>query len=206
MHRQIVEKAVAALVNKARLFYKEHPEKIRNILSPSSYAELEAGLAFWYTEIGVSFDNSGRTLRQIELIKANVQALIQNSFGPEASIELLLANSTSDIMNIIKKGTKRIQDQQSQAQEFQAAMEQQKAQLELQLKQQEYQFQLQKQRESMQASLARADIQSRSFQMANDVNNNKLNDSFEKAELDRQLQLKIHEDKMELERQKLGSK
>jgi hypothetical protein len=58
----------------------------------------------------------------------------------------------------------------------------------------------------MQASLARADIQSRSFQMANDVNNNKLNDSFEKAELDRQLQLKIHEDKMELERQKLGSK
>ena len=206
MHRQIVEKAVAALVNKARLFYKEHPEKIRNILSPSSYAELEAGLAFWYTEIGVSFDNSGRTLRQIELIKANVQALIQNSFGPEASIELLLANSTSDIMNIIKKGTKRIQDQQAQAQEFQAAMEQQKAQLELQLKQQEYQFQLQKQRESMQASLARADIQSRSFQMANDVNNNKLNDSFEKAELDRELQLKIHEDKMELERQKLGTK
>jgi len=143
MHRQIVEKSVAALVNKARLFYKENPDKIRNILSPSSYAELEAGLAFWYTEIGVSFDNSGRTLRQIELIKANVQALIQNSFGPEASIELLMANSTSDIMNIIKKGTKRIQDQQAQAQEFQAAMEQQKAQLEIQLKQQQYQFDLQ---------------------------------------------------------------
>jgi hypothetical protein len=206
MHRQIVEKAVAALVNKARLFYKEHPDLIRNILSPSSYAELEAGLAFWYTEIGVSFDNSGRTLRQIELIKANVQALIQNSFGPEASIELLMANSTSDIMNIIKKGTKRVQEQQTQAQEFQAAMEQQKAQLEVQLRQQEYQYQLQKQREALQISLDRADIQSRSFQLANDVNNNQINDSFEKAEKDRLVQLKIHNDKMELEREKLARK
>ena len=34
MHRQIIEKAVSALINKARLFYKENPEKIRNILSP----------------------------------------------------------------------------------------------------------------------------------------------------------------------------
>lgn len=206
MHRQIVEKSVAALVNKARLFYKENPDKIRNILSPSSYAELEAGLAFWYTEIGVSFDNSGRTLRQIELIKANVQALIQNSFGPEASIELLMANSTSDIMNIIKKGTKRIQDQQAQAQEFQAAMEQQKAQLEIQLKQQQYQFDLQKQREALQVSLDRASIQSQSFQMANDVNNNKVNDNLERAEKDRELQLKIHNDKMALEMMKTNKK
>lgn len=206
MHRQIIEKAVSALINKARLFYKENPEKIRNILSPSSYAELEAGLAFWYTELGVSFDNSGRTLRQIEIIKANVQSLIQNSFGPEASIELLLANSTSDIMNVVRKGTKRFQEQQQQAQEFQAAMEQQKAQLNMQLKQQDYAFQMQKQAESLQAGLQRAEIQSRSFQLANDVNEDNENDLLVKAREDRAAAQKIHEDKMKIELLKLNKK
>jgi hypothetical protein len=206
MHRQIVEKAVGALVNKARLHYKDHPEKIRNILSPSSYAELEAGLAFWYTELGVSFDNSGRTLRQVEAIKAQVQALIQNSFGPEFAIELMAANSISEIANIAKKGTKRTQELQQQQQEFAMAQQQQNAQLQMQLKQQQYEFEMQKQRESLQTSLDRAEIQSRSFQMANDVNQDMKSDLLEKAEGDREAQLKMHEDKMKIELLKLGKK
>lgn len=205
-HRQIVEKAVTALVNKARLFYKERPDNLRNILSPSSFSELEAGLAFWYTELGVSFDNSGRTLRQIEMIKANVQALIQNSFGPEASIELLLANSISDIMNVVKKGSKNTQQMQQQAQEFQMAAQQQQAQLQQQLKAQEYEFQLQKQREQLEVSIARAEIQSSSFQKANDVDQNNKSDSIERAEKELMLKQKMHEDKMELERLKLNRK
>jgi len=205
-HRQIVEKAVTALINKARLYYKENPDKIRSILSPSSFAELEAGLSFWYTELGVAFDNSGRTLRQVESIKANVQMLIQNSFGPESSIELLLANSTSDIMNIVRRGAKKMAEQQQQSQEFMLAQQQQQAQLQMQLKQQEQEFELQKLRESLQVSLQRADIQSRSFQMANDVDSNHKHDILEKAELDRQTQLKIHEDKIQLEREKLKMK
>jgi len=199
MHRQIVEKAIGALINKARLHYKNHPEKIRNILSPSSYAELEAGLAFWYSELGVSFDNSGRTLRQVEMIKSQVQALIQNSFGPEFAIELMSANSISEISNIAKKGTKRTQELQQQQQEFQMAQQQQNAQLQMQLKQQQ-------QRESLQTSLQRADIQSKSFQLANDVNENQKHDLLEKAELDRETQLKMHEDKMKVELLKLGKK
>ena len=206
MHRQIVEKAIGALINKARLHYKNHPEKIRNILSPSSYAELEAGLAFWYSELGVSFDNSGRTLRQVEMIKSQVQALIQNSFGPEFAIELMSANSISEISNIAKKGTKRTQELQQQQQEFQMAQQQQNAQLQMQLKQQQFEFELQKQRESLQTSLQRADIQSKSFQLANDVNENQKHDLLEKAELDRETQLKMHEDKMKVELLKLGKK
>lgn len=206
MHRQIVEKAVSALVNKARLLYKDHPGKVKSILSPSSFAELEAGFAFWYSELGVSFDNSGRTLRQIEVIKQSVHALIQNSFGAESSIELLLANSTSDVMNVVRKGTKRAQEMQKQAQQFQAAMEQQKAQMQVQLKQQEFEFQLQKQKESLEVSLQRADIQSKSFQLANDVNNNQKSDFLEKAEQDRVLQEKIHNEKMEIERLKIMNK
>lgn len=206
MHRQIVEKAVSALVNKARLFYKDRPHLIRNILSPSSYVELESGLAFWYTELGVSFDNSGRTLRQIEMIKQNVHAFVQNSFGPESSIELLLANSTSDIMNIIKKGTKRQQEMMQQNQEFQMAMNTQKTQLDAQVKQQEWAFQLQKQKEALEVGLVKAEIHASSFKMANDVNNDQKHDLLEKAEQDRELALKVHEDKMKLEYAKLGKK
>lgn len=206
MHRQIVERAVTALVNKARLFYKDNPEKIRNILSPSSYAELEAGLPFWYVELGVSFDNSGRTLRQVETIKANVHGLIQASFGPESSIELLMANSTTDIMNIVRKGTKRAQQQQQQAQEFEMARAQQNSQLQMQLRQQDQQFELLKQRESLQVGLQRADIQSRSFQLAADVNENKINDLAETKAIDRELQLQMHKDKMELEKLKISKK
>lgn len=206
MHRQIVEKAVCALVNKARLHYKDHPEKIRNILSPSSYAELEAGLAFWYTELGVSFDNSGRTLRQVESIKAQVQSLIQNSFGPEFAIELMSANSVSEISNIAKKGTKRTQELQQQQQEFQMAQQQQAAQLQMQLKQQQYEFELQKQREMSQAAMERTDKQITSFQLANDVDGDHRHDLLEKADADRIADLKKHEDKMKLELLKLNKK
>lgn len=206
MHRQIIEKAVGALINKARLFYKDYPEKIRNILSPSSFAELESGIAFWYSELGVSFDNSGRTLRQIEAIKQNIQSLIQNSLGPESSIELLMASSTSDIMNVVRKGTKRTQEMQKQAEEFQMAMEKQRNEMLAQLKQQEQEFELRKQAEALKVSLERADIHSRSFQLANDVDENKKSDFIEKAEGDRALQERIHIDKMEIEKLKLSKK
>ena len=206
MHRQIVEKAVSALVNKARLFYKDRPQLIRNILSPSSYVELESGLAFWYTELGVSFDNSGRTLRQIEMIKQNVHAFVQNQFGPEASIELLLANSTSDIMNIVKKGIKRQQEMMQQNQEFQMAMQNQKAQMEMQLKQQEWAFQMQRQKEMLDNGLIKAEIHASSFERANDVDKNQKHDLLEKAVDDRATQERIHADKMALEYAKLGKK
>ena len=109
-------------------------------------------------------------------------------------------------MNVVRKGTKRFQEQQQQAQEFQAAMEQQKAQLNMQLKQQDYAFQMQKQAESLQAGLQRAEIQSRSFQLANDVNEDNENDLLVKAREDRAATQKIHEDKMKIELLKLNKK
>jgi len=109
-------------------------------------------------------------------------------------------------MNVVRKGTKRFQEQQQQAQEFQAAMEQQKAQLNMQLKQQDYAFQMQKQAESLAAGLQRAEIQSRSFQLANDVNEDNEHDLLQKAREDRAAQTKMHDDKMKIELLKLNKK
>ena len=119
MHRQIVEQAVNRLFNLARIYYKDNPELLKNILSPTSYMELQYGFPFWYSYFNIKVENSGKVARQAEILRQNIQAFIQNGMEPKDVVQLALAESKNDIIDLVNKIDKRQQENAKMAQEAQ---------------------------------------------------------------------------------------
>jgi len=201
-HRKIVEKACTRLMNIARIYYKDHPEELRNILSPSSYMELESGYPFWYSYFNVRLDNSGKVARQVEYLKQYTQAFIQNGMEPKDVIGLALAESKSDLMDILNKIDVRQKEAIKQAQEAQMQQFQMQTQLAAESKAQDQAHE--KELEVIKGQFAdqRSERDYRKFQLAADVDEDGTADLLESKQAELAQRDKEHEDKMELARQK----
>jgi len=203
-HRLIVEAALNRLMNIARMYYKENPHLLKNILSPTSMVELEVGYPFWYSSFNIYLETSGKVARQIESLKQYIQAFIQNGMKPRDIIELALAESRNDLHDILMRVDKETQDQIEQAnqlaqQQFQAQIEERAA-----ARQEEAQLKLEMQQRELISKDARAKEDAQKFAYAQDINQNNTSDLYEAKLLEIQQRNKEHEDKMALEHTKLA--
>lgn len=189
-------------MNIARIYYKDHPEELRNILSPSSYMELESGYPFWYSYFNVRLDNSGKVARQVEYLKQYTQAFIQNGMEPKDVIGLALAESKSDLMDILNKIDVRQKEAIKAAQDAQMQQFQMQSQLAAQDKQQDQAHE--KELEMIKGEFAdrRSERDYRKFQLAADVDEDGTADLLEGKQAELAQRQAEHEDKMELARQK----
>jgi hypothetical protein len=201
-HRIIVEKACDRLMNLARIYYKDNPEELRNILSPTSYAELEFGYPFWYSYFNVRLENSGKVARQVEMLKQYMQAFIQNGMEPVDVVNLALAETKNDLMDILSKINKRQKEAAQQAQESQMQQMQQAMAAEQEQAQAERDFKMTIKQMEIEAADLRSQRDSDKFRSAADVDANGRADLLESKMLELEQRKKEHEDKMRLAREK----
>lgn len=202
MHRQIVEHAVNRLFNLARIYYKDNPELLKNILSPTSYMELQYGFPFWYSYFNIKVENSGKVARQAEILRQNIQAFIQNGMEPKDVVQLALAESKNDIIDLVNKIDKRQQENAKMAQEAQQQQMLTAAQIEDQRKAEEREFLMNMQRMKEEFADIRSQRDSEKFRIANDVDRDGKADLLESKMLEMEQRDKEHEDKMDLAKQK----
>lgn len=201
-HAKIVELAVNRLFNLARIYYKENPEMLKNILSPTSYMELQYGFPFWYSYFNIKIENSGKVARQAEILRQNIQAFIQNGMEPKDVIQLALAESKNDIIDLVNKIDKRQQEAMTSAQQQQQEQMLTAAQIEDQRKAEERQFLMQLEKMKLDFADLRSQRDSEKFMIANDVDKDGTADLLESKRLEIEQREKEHEDKMALARQK----
>lgn len=206
VYRQCFEKAMQALLNVARYFYRKKPELLRNILSPSAYLELKSGISNLYRPLRLSLENTGLEMQNVQMLKSYLQHFIQNGVGPETIAEFALAKSTNDVLNVAKKAQAQIQQQIAQQQQAMMAAEQEKTNRELALKQMELDVKYKMNMENNATSIERAGIQAQSFQLAADVDGNKEADSIANKRMQIEADLLMHQEKMALEYEKLAKK
>lgn len=214
-HRQIVEKALNMFMNRAKFIYKDREYKTSHILDDVSAADLKLGPDFWYSEFAIKITTDSEDIKKIEMLRNRMLEFIQNGLSFEGVLSLTLAKTPSDIMDVMTKETKRLEQQRQEA----MAMEQQKQEKEIAAeqaeKQAEREFEMLKHREQLQSQERRAVIDSQKFMLQNDVDRNQVSDLLQKAVAEIQADLqkhreelqfkeKEHEDKMEIEREKLN--
>lgn len=203
MHNIIVTNLITALLNAARIAYKDNPIKASYILDDMSYAELEIDSEMlWRSEIGVFISNDSEDAENLRITKELLQPMIQNQViqGPEA-IKLLWAKSGTDVLNIAEEGVEKMQQQQ--AQQNQAQIEAQERMLKMQA---EIQMQIEQMKQTLDLEKQAREIQSKEFivglqtaaqtnQFANqyDIDKDGVNDANQREDK-----------KLEFEREKLG--
>ena len=200
-HRVIVEMACNRLMNLARVYYKENKDLLRNILSPTSYMELEFGYPFWYAYFNVRLENSGKVARQVQELKQYMQAFIQNGWEPIDIISLAAAESRNDLIDIVQKIDKRQKEAMNAAREEQMAQLQQQMQLQEAQAQRMHQEKLELEELKGKFAQQRVETDIEKFRLANDVDRDGKADLLRSKELELQQRAKEHEDKMELARQ-----
>jgi hypothetical protein len=119
-HRLIVEKMLNGLMNRAKHVYRERPEKLAVIMDDVSAVDLEMAANFWYEELGVHFSTSTEDIQRVNELRAQTMAFIQNGMSFDGILELAMARTATDITSIFRKETKRIQQQQAEAQQIAA--------------------------------------------------------------------------------------
>lgn len=123
-HRQIVEKALNAFMNQARCLYKYNNKRFF-ILDDIARTELEITPDAWYEEWAIQFSTSSDEIRKVQELKMQMQAFVQNQMSFDGILALALADTTSDIEDLMKKESKRmesIRQQQIQIQQEQLQM------------------------------------------------------------------------------------
>lgn len=201
-HRKIVEAALTRLMNISRIYYKEHPEELRNILSPSAYLELEYGYPFWYSYFNVRLENSGKVARQVAELKQYTQAFIQNGMEPKDVIHLAMAESKNDILDLLSKIEKKQKEAQTQALQSQQEQIMTQMQMEQQKIQEERQFLMAIEQMKLQQKDQASQREMQKFQLANDVDRDGKADLLESKILEIDQRAKEHEDKMAIQQQK----
>jgi len=196
-HRQIVERALNAFMNRAKMLYKTNNKRFF-ILDDVTRTELEISPDFWYEESAIEFSTSSDEVNKVRELKMQTQPLIQNGMSFEGVLALALADTTSDIIDIMKKESKRMENirqeqMQIQQQQFQAQMQSQQQQadadrqMNAQLKSAELQ---QKDLASQRGSLM--------FQKQADADADGQSDMLEKAEMELTIKKLIEDRKADL--------
>lgn len=200
-HRKIVEKALNAFMNRAKLVYRNN-NKTKFILDDVARTELEVSPDFWYEEWAVEFTTSSEEIRKVEELRGQLQAFVQNQMSFDGVLALTLANTPNDIINIMKKETKRQeemrqQQMQQQQEQFNAQMQAQKEKDEADRK---YKYELEMAKLQSQETRTRLDREK--FRMQADVDGNNRADALEKSIFEGEIKLGIEQAKLNLEKQK----
>lgn len=204
-HREIVDRALTGYLKLIRYNAKKNPEMYENVLDDVGIGWLKA-MPSWSPEIDVSVSGSGSELQELERLRQLMLTLSQNGMMPDTIVKLSLAETKPEILDIMdqdKREREAMRQQDIQAQ-------QQNAQMQIQAQQEEAQrqrdFQYTMHLEKLRSQEERQQIDAQKFQLQNDVDMNQVADTIQKALLDLQFKKEEHDDKMEIEKEKLRLK
>lgn len=194
-HRLIVEKALNAFMNRARYIYRDNIKRFL-ALDDVARTELEMNPDIWYEEQLVEFTTSSDELRKVEMLKANLLPFIQNQMSFDGTLSLVLSDTTSDVIDIMKKESKRAEDQRTQN----IQIEQERFNQQLAAQQQEKEADRQS---TIQLELAKLESQERrtvidldKFRIQNDVDRNNTSDLIQKAIIETESKERIESAKL----------
>ncbi|MCO6500236.1 MAG: hypothetical protein J5I47_07660 [Vicingus serpentipes] len=202
-HRMVVQEALTGLLNRARHYYRDHEEEAAIFLDDTSLADLKNTPLSWYEWLGVTIDNSEEQLQKLQMLKSNMLGFIQNTSSMEAVMELIFADTKTEVYDIIKRESKRQKEEMEQSRQFEMQMNQQQTQALMQDKAQEREFEWKKHISTLQSQEQRSLIERERLALANDIDRNQINDFLQKALLEIQAKMKMHEDNLELDKEKL---
>ena len=196
LHSKVQRNVLNALLNAARVAYKENDFKRNYLLNDLSRAELELDSEMlWRSEIGIKVLNSSEEFNNIEMIKQLSHSMVQNGLITTSDlIRIIWAKNGAEIFNIAEQA----EEKQQQAREM-AKQEQQQLiaqQQEAQKKMMEFEAQLKMlmQDREIVKDIKLADINADRFARQWDIDKNQLSDNIqlarEKAEFDMQMQEK----------------
>lgn len=196
-HRQVVEKALNAFMNHAKRLYKDNNKRFF-ILDDVARTELESSPDFWYEEMAIEVTTSADEIRKVESLRANMLNFIQNGMSFEGVLSLALADTVSDIQDIMKKENKRAeamrQEQiQMQQQQFQAQLQSQ-----MQDKQAQRETTVQLELAKLQSQESRAAMDMDKFRRQADADLDGRSDALEKSEMELTIKKLIEDRKADL--------
>lgn len=202
-HRQVVEKALTGFLNCARHYYKDNIEQASIFLDDTSIIELQNTPLSWYEWLAISLQNSEEELQKLQMLKSEMMAFIQNGASAESIMELVFADTILEASDIIRRETKRQQQEIQAAREHEASMKQQEIQAKSAEKQAEMQLEWQKHMAELESQEKRTLWDREKFKMQNDVDENKINDMIQKALIEVNAKMKISQDELNFEREKM---
>lgn len=201
-HRKIVEKALNMFMNRARILYKDN-EKRKIVLDDVTRTELEISPNFWYEEWAVQFSTSSEDIRRVEELRAQMLSFVQNGMSFDGILALTLADTPSDIAEIMKKETKR----QEEMRQEQMRMQQEQFQAQLQAEQADKDKDRALKKQISDDQLAsqerRTIIDLDKFRLQNDVDKNNIADTIQKALIEILAKKEIEAAKIAADREKL---
>jgi hypothetical protein len=183
-HRKIVERALNAAVNVGKKIYKDQPHRHEVIFDDVTLAELQTTEDFWYEANGVKISLSSDDIQSVDRIKNLALTLAQNSMTPQSIMELSLAKTPSDVMNIMRKESRKMEAAQQAQQEAQQQMVQAQAAEEAKVRQEGYQHDMRMQAIDNESKERRSMLEASQFERQADVDNNKVADSVERAQIE----------------------
>jgi hypothetical protein len=202
-HRLVMEKALQAFLNYARFYYKDNLDKAKVFLDDVSLAELATGPYTSYNRMGVSLSNSAAEIQKLSILKQQALTLIQNGSNPESVLKMILADSETEVQELIRKESKNIEMQRAenikiQQDQFNATMQQQQ-----QAAAEKLQMEYKMHQEKLQNNTQNTIIDSQKFANQQDIDKNGQNDLLTGKLVEIDSKLKMHNDKMLLEKEKL---
>ena len=201
-HRQVIEKALNALLNRAKTLYKNNRKRFL-LFDDVSRMELEINPDNWYEESIIFVTTSADELRKVDSLKANMVNFTQNKMSLDGILGLALADTTSDVIDIMKKESRRMENMRQE--EIQIQQQQLQAQLEAnqRAKEMEINSRVQLEMAKLESQERRVVVSSDQFRLQNDVNQNEIADSLETARLELLVKRELENRKLDIKEKEI---
>lgn len=126
VHNSIIERLLNALIDDARLAYYKNPEAYTYILDEIALADLQIEPdVIKNVKLGVTVSNQSEDEINIQTVREFIPYMLQNQMIDfEDLTQLIWAKNGSEILNIAKKGDKKIASRMEQEQAAQQQMQQ----------------------------------------------------------------------------------
>lgn len=196
-HRQIVEKALNAFMNHAKRLYRNDNKRFF-ILDDVARIELESSPDFWYEEMAIEVTTSADEIRKVESLRANMLNFIQNGMSFEGVLSLALADTVSDIQDIMKKENKRAEAMRQEQIQLQQQQFQQQLQAQMQDKQSQRDVTVQLELAKLKSQEERALMDMDKFRRQADADLDGRSDALEKTEMELTIKKLIEDRKADL--------
>ena len=184
-HNKVVENVLNALLQAARVAYKDNPKKLTYLLDDMSVAELDLDWEMlWRSELGVFISNSSEDFNNVNQVKQQAQAMIQNGLisFPEL-IRLQWAKNYGEVINIAEKAEEKMMERQQQQQQQQQQMQQQAEATQQKMLEMEIQLKMIMQDKDLANKREVAAMDSMKFAAQHDIDKNMVNDGIQKERI-----------------------
>lgn len=203
-HNMVVENLLNSLLGCARIAFKDNPVKKSYMLDDMSIAELDLDWELLNrSEIGIRVRNSSDDFNNIESVKQQAQAMVQNGMisFPEL-IRLTWAKNYGEVLNIAEEAEEKVQKEREEAQANQQQMMQEQQKIQEALAKQQIDLKLLMQERDHMNSKDVAMISREQMALQYDIDKNGLNDGIQSKQMELSLKDKLETEKMRIESEK----